>query len=178
VDKIVKRQPVAFMSYVRFVDEHDEGHLTEFRNRLSAEVCVQTGYEFPIFQDRSDIQWGQNWKKRIEESLNEITFLIPIITPSFLKSDACRAELQVFLEREKNLNRDDLILPLYYIDCPLLNDKVKLANDNLAQAIAAHQYADWRSLRFEPFGSPAVRKKLAELAIQIRDALERVYRPS
>jgi hypothetical protein len=30
----VPDQPVAFMSYVRFNDEHDDGQLTEFRGRL------------------------------------------------------------------------------------------------------------------------------------------------
>ena len=50
-----KRPPAAFMSYVRFEDEHEGGRLTEFRERLSAEVQMQTGEEFPIFQDRNDI---------------------------------------------------------------------------------------------------------------------------
>lgn len=34
------------MSYVRFVDEHEGGKLTQFRERLAAEVRVQTGEEF------------------------------------------------------------------------------------------------------------------------------------
>ncbi len=37
--------PMAFMSYVRFVDEHDHGRLSEFRERLSTEVEVQSGTE-------------------------------------------------------------------------------------------------------------------------------------
>ena len=169
-----KRQPIAFMSYVRFVDEHDEGRLTEFRKRLSGEVRVQTGDEFLVFQDRNDIQWGQNWKGRIEESLDAVTFLIPIITPGFFKSDACRNELQLFLDRERWLNRNDLILPVYYVDCPVFNDEAKRATDRLAQVIAARQYANWRHLRFKPFTSPQVCETLAQLAVQIRDALERV----
>jgi parallel beta-helix repeat protein len=173
----MKRKPAAFMSYVRFVDEHDEGRLTLFRERLSAEVRVQTGEGFPIFQDRKDILWGQNWKERIEESLDEVTFLIPIITPGFFKSQPCRDELQQFLEREKKLKRNDLILPVYYVDCPLLNDEAKRATDELAQVIAARQYADWRELRFEPWTAPQVGNTLAQLAVQIRDTLERVQAP-
>lgn len=82
--------------------------------------------------------------------------------------------MQRFLEREKELERDDLVLPVYYVDCPLLNDEEERAGDELAQAIVDHQYADWRDLRFEPFASPQVGKTLAKLAVQIRDALERV----
>lgn len=171
---MMKKRPAAFMSYVRFDDEHDTGRLTEFRKRLSEEVRVQTGEEFPIFQDRDDISWGQKWKERIEESLDEVTFLIPIITPSFFKSRDCRSELERFLERETKLTRNDLILPVYYIDYPLLNDEARRATDKLAQVIASRYYADWRDLRFEPFTSPQVGRELAQLAVQIRDALERV----
>ena len=160
------------MSYAHSDDKR--GRLTEFHERLGDEVHMQIGEEFLIFQDRENILWGQNWKKRIEESLDEVTFLIPIITPSFFNSSACRDELQRFLEREKELKRDDLVLPIYYVDCPLLNDEEKRAGDELAQAIFAHQYADWRELWHEPFTSPQVGKTLARLAVQIRDALDRV----
>ena len=172
----MKRQPkpIAFMSYVRFQDAHDDGRLTKFRERLSNEVRTHTGKEFPIFQDRNDIEWGQNWKERIDKSLDEVTFFIPIITPSFFNSDACSDELKRFLNREKKLKRNDLIFPVYYVDCPLLNDKAKRRGNRLAQAIATHQHADWRDLRFEPFTDPTVAKRLEQMALQIRDALERV----
>jgi TIR domain len=168
---MARRPPVAFMSYVHADDKY--GRLTEFRQYLSDEVRIQIGEEFPIFQDH-DIQWGENWRERIEDSLDEATFLIPIITPGFFNSPYCRSELERFLEHEKKLGRNDLILPVYYVSCPLLDDEAKQARDKLAQAIATHQYADWRELRFEPFTAPLVGKTLARLAGQIRNALERV----
>ncbi|MFN2453615.1 MAG: right-handed parallel beta-helix repeat-containing protein [Pyrinomonadaceae bacterium] len=67
------------MSYVRFDDQHENGRLTEFRERLSGEVQMQTGESFSIFQDRNDILWGQHWKERIVDSIDAVTFLIPII---------------------------------------------------------------------------------------------------
>ena len=170
-----KPKPVAFMSYARSDD--NRGCLTEFRERLGDEVRVQIGEEFLIFQDRKNIQWGENGKARIKESLDEVTFLIPIITPSFFNSQPCRRELQRFLEREKKLGLNDLVLPIYYVDCPLLNDKEGWTGDELAQVIATRQRADcadWRKLRFKPFDSQEVREALAELGVQIRDALERV----
>ena len=51
--------------------------------------------------------------------------LIPILTPSFFNSEPCRAELEQFLEREKELGRNDLVLPLYYIDHPAFSDEVQ-----------------------------------------------------
>lgn len=165
--------PAAFMSYVHFDDQHEHGRLSEFCRRLSGEVRLHTGEEFPIFLDQDDIAWGQQWQERLNESLDAVTFLIPIITPSFFKRPVCRAELERFLEREKQLRRNDLILPVYYINCPLLNDEAQRAADPLAQIIAARQRADWRELRFKPFNSPLVGRMLATMAQQIIAALAR-----
>ena len=85
-------KPRAFMSYAHVDNKYSR--LTEFRDRLSNEVHVQTGEPFPIFQDRDDILLGQTWHQRIKEALQqEVTFLIPILTPSFFKSVTCREEL-------------------------------------------------------------------------------------
>ncbi len=168
----MREHPVGFMSYVRFDDKHENGRLSQFCERLTGEVRIQTGERFHIFQDRNDIAWGQQWQQRIDDSLDAVAFLIPIITPSFFKSPACRAELDRFLNREKHLGRSDLILPIYYINCPILNNEAKRDVDPLAKVIAARQYSDWRELRFEPLTSPQVGKLLAKIATQIVEALE------
>lgn len=168
------RQPAAFMSYVRFNDQHDDGQLTQFRERLSAEVWVQTGEEFPIFQDRNDIAWGQNWQKRIDETLDAVTLLLVIITPGFFRSRPCRVEVERFLARERELGRDDLILPVYYVDTPEMEDPARREADGLAQVLASRQYVDWRALRFKTFKSPVVRKAIAQLAIRMRDSFWRL----
>ena len=55
-------KPAGFLSYVH-LDDH-RGRITAFREELSREIGMQLGVEFPIFQDRDDIAWGQNWDKR------------------------------------------------------------------------------------------------------------------
>jgi F-box protein 11 len=164
------------MSYAHV--DNKTGRLTEFCQRLSDEVHQLMGEPFPIFQDKTDIHWGQSWRDRIDESLDSATFLIPILTPSFFKSPECRKELEQFLERERKLGRKDLILPVYYIDCPVLNDEKKRGQDPLAKAIHARQRADWRDLRHEPFTSPIITQKLEWLGKQVLAALERVAAPS
>lgn len=168
----MSKYPLGFLSYVRADDDHDCGRLTEFRERLKGEVNAQTGELFHIFQDRSDIAWGQKWKERINDTIDAGTFLICIITPRFFKSDACRDELERFVAREKELGRSDLILPVYYIDCPVLEDEARREADPLAQLISTRNYIDWRTLRFESLDSPEVKKMLAKLATGIRLALE------
>lgn len=162
------------MSYVRSDDNHEDGRLTQFCARLGGEVRMQTGDPFDIFQDRKDILWGQEWAKRIGTSLDSVTILVPIITPGFFKSEACRSELEQFLKHEETLGRKDLILPVYYVDCPLLVDEAKRAKDPLAELIASRQHADWRDLRFVPFTAPEVGKRFVAMAVQIVEALDRV----
>jgi F-box protein 11 len=166
----VAGDPAAFMSYARFNDEHDDGQLTLFRQRLAAEVRAQTGLrEFAIFQDRADIALGQNWKQRIEEALDVVTLLLVVITPGFFTSTECRKEAALFLERERALGRTDLILPVYYISARQIENPALRDSDELARVLASRQFADWRELRFEPFTSPPVRRAIAALAARIGD---------
>jgi parallel beta-helix repeat protein len=161
--------PAAFMSYVRFDDQHNDGKLSQFRERLGAEVRAQTGREFAIFQDRNDIGWGQNWQQRIDETIDAATLLLVIITPSLFRSPPCRAELARFLDRERALGREDLILPVYYISAREMDNPALREGDAMAEVLASRQFADWRELRFEPFTSPLVLKATALLATRMRD---------
>lgn len=167
-------KPIAFMSYARADDA--DGRLTRLRELLSAEVRRNIGEEFLIFQDTTDIRWGQNWKERIEESIDWATFLIPIITPGFFRSLFCRLELERFVYREKELGSGGLILPIYYMDTPLLDDPARRATDELAQVIAGRQFADWRGLRLKDLDSAQVQQGITHLAGQVNGALKRESR--
>jgi parallel beta-helix repeat protein len=161
----------AFFSYVHADDEHDNGRLTAIRKWLEEEISAQTGETFEIFQDRDDIHWGHAWEERINGTLDNSTFLLAAITPRYLKSEYCRKEFERFTERERKLGRNDLILPLLYMDTPALSNK----GDSVAIAISSRQYADWRNLRFEPWTNPDVTKRLAQLAKMICDAILREW---
>lgn len=165
-------KPAAFWSYAHSDEEASSGRLAALCDRLSAEVRVQTGVPFPIFRDRKHIEWGQNWRQRIEESLGQVTFFIPVITPSYLASEYCKRELESFLQRERELKRNDLILPIIYVSCPELQT-AHLSKDPLIQGIVDHQWVDWRDLRLAPFRSPKVEKAVASLARSIVGAMNR-----
>jgi hypothetical protein len=162
---------LAFMSYVNLDDQYDKRNLTQFRERLSGEVRMQTGKPFDIFHDREDIAWGRQWQERITNSLNAVTFLIPIITPAFFKNIACRAELELFLKREEAIGYIDLILPVYYVNCPVLDDNEMLKHDPLAQVIMYREYYNWLILRHELFTTPHAGGTLAKMMQQIAAAL-------
>jgi hypothetical protein len=164
----------AFLSYAHRDDEHDNGRITEFGKRLSGEVRVQTGEEFSIFQDRRDIEWGENWHKRIKEVIDATTFLIPILTPSYFRSEACLEELEIFLKRERKLKRNDLILPVIYIPHQILNqtEKSTTKRDRLARTISQRQCFDWCPLRLRK-ASPRVYGAYVRLAVEIGTRLQR-----
>lgn len=166
-----KRGPIVFMSYVHRDNKYNR--LIKFHRYFSDELEVQSGEKFPIFMDRNDITWGDNWRGRVERTIDEVTFFIPVITPSYFNSSICREELDQFLERERKLGHKDLILPIYYVDCQLINDKVKRKNNKLAQEIAERQYVDWRPLRLENITSKKCALKLEEMARLICDAYEK-----
>lgn len=163
----------AFMSYARFDDEHNSGQLTNFRKLLSGEVRAHTGMQFDIFQDTSDIAFGQDWKRRICAAIDECALFMPIITPSFFTSAACRYELERFIARRVELGRNGLIIPVYYITCPGLEGNPSPEVDLLVQLIGERYYSDLRKLRGRPSSLRQFRNKLIELAMRVVAGLER-----
>lgn len=174
---MARQSPLAFMSYVRLDDQSVNNHISELRRHLSSAVRLHTGQrEFHIFQDREDIQFGQRWKDRVRDSINAATLFIPIITPGFFQSEACREELQQFVHREEYLRRQDLILPIYYVKCDELEDDELRATDPLAQVIHSHQWSIWHDLRLRRFSDPQVRRELNKVAERIKSVLPMVQK--
>jgi len=168
-------KPVAFLSFVSSDFQHEEGRIAQFRERLTDEVSMHTGKEMSIFQDRDDTLWNQAWKEHVEDATDAHAFLIAFITPRFFRSDQCKSEMEAFLELEQRLNRQDLVLPLYYVRAPFLDDDSKRSGDEFVDSIVSREHRfDWRELRFQPFTAPEVGKALEELALRISDALEPV----
>lgn len=164
--------PVAFMSYADSDDS--DGRISTFRARLEEELRAQSGERLPIFQSREDIALGESWRQRLAEGLAGSTFLLPIVTPSFLTSTYCREEVATFLDKERALARNDLVLPVYYIDCEeFLTSTADEAIPATLQALLEHQFSDWRELRLRTPSEPSVRRKRAELAREIRKAMGR-----
>ncbi len=168
--------PIAFLSYVHSDDRHDLGKITALRERLEGEVGMLLGKRFQIFQDRNDILWGQRWQERIVDSLLSVTFLIPILTPSFFNSPACRFEFQTFHSKEKLLGVNGLILPLYYVQCDQLDGDPLPEKDEMADLLKSRQWVDWRPFRHKDFADPAVAQLLSEVASQLKATMRKLER--
>lgn len=166
-------KPLAFLSYHNFDDEVDNGAISALSLDLSDEVKVQTGKDFPIFQDRKDIEWGQNWSTRIDEALTSATFFIPILTPGYFESEHCVSELTAFLKYEEKMGRQDLILPVVYVRPKPLGREPVFYGHPLEKAIFKHQWVDWTTFRFSDSKDLKRKRRLAELALDIKSAIFR-----
>ena len=160
--------PGGFLSYSHFDDNHDDGLVSQLAIRIASEVQAQLGYEFHLFIDRKDIKWGQAWKIRLGSGLATSTFFMPVLTPSYFRSEYCVAEAVEFLGSERQLMRSDLVLPIYYIDV----DDSLLDSSDLRKQLTEHQFLDWRDLRFEPLTAPEIRKRIASAAADICKAIK------
>lgn len=169
----MERKPVAFMSYTRFDDEYTDGALTRFREELERTLLFLSGRDIEIFQDVEGISVGQNIRERITHSLNDIIVLIPIITPKYFQDDGCREELELFLAREDQLGRNDLIFWVYYQTVPKLeamkqhSDRSSLPPDTLLSELAPRKGCDWRPLRDHDLKAPQARAELERIAERI-----------
>jgi hypothetical protein len=144
------------MSYTRQDDQYLDGALSDLREKLKQALLFHAGQPIGIFQDTEDIHTGQNIQQRIAESLNETMLLLPIITPSYLHSAWCRDEFLRFLDRERRIGRNDLIIPVYYQTVQTLDaamqhpSQAAPSSDPIIQTIATRLAADWRNLRRSP----------------------------
>ena len=167
----MKLEPLAFFSYARSDDSHQDGQLSCVRKYLEGEVKGQTGQSFSIFQDR-DIPTGAEWEEKIFATIRSTSFFIPVLTPSFFRSPHCRKESEAFLLREQELGRRDLILPIYYIDIPEIENGISQSTDLLAMALVSRQFVDLRRLRLKSLENFEIRAGLMQLAKQVRDLLK------
>jgi hypothetical protein len=159
------KRHLAFWSYAR-LDDQDE-KLSWLYGRLQDELHAQSGHRHEIFQDRHDLKIGNDWDNKLDEGLRAAEFLIPIITPRFFESEPCREEVNAFLKREEAEGTPDLILPIYWITSPRINDRAIQSTDRLARQITKHQWGDWREYRHLPRNNPKWDQLITQLATEI-----------
>jgi CheY-like chemotaxis protein len=171
-------EPLGFLSYTRKDDQFFGGYITAFREALEAGVQVVTGdRSFRLFQDVEGIVIGEQWQKKLADVIGRASFFLPMLTPLFLNSPNCREEVQLFVAREGTLGRDDMILPIYLVDSPLLEKAEERDRDPVAREIAKRQRYDWRENGWLPLEESAARKAILTLAQAIAAALERITAP-
>ncbi len=147
-------------SYVHDDDEDDDGRIVRLAENLGRQYALLRGEELELFVDRA-LKWGEEWEARIDSALGTTTFFIPVITPRYFKSSACRGELLKFFGHATSLGVSELLLPLLYVTVPELSPE---SEDEVVSVIAKTQYEDWTELRLEEETSSAYRRGIVRLA--------------
>ena len=163
------KPPDAFLSYTRF-DDQTWQRSARFANGPATSFARSAASRSRSSRTSTTSTFGERWSDKLDQILDQARFFIPIMTPSYFKSEACRKELQKFLEAEERVGRKDLIIPIYYIQSAVLDDKAMRAADYLATVLAARQHSDWRHLRLYSFRNRKVRLAIDELAREIDHA--------
>ena len=161
-----------FWSYTHQDDLQDGGRITRLATLLRNEYELLTAEELTLFVDRDAIQWGDEWRTRIEEALAGTTFFIPIITPRFFQSLECRRELLRFAGEARSLGLEELLLPVLYVAVPPLSESNP--EDEALALIASTQWVDWRSLRLVDETSAEYRQGVNGLAQRLADISQRL----
>jgi hypothetical protein len=157
---------VGFWSYAHEDDLLDGGNILQLSRLIMEEYNLLSGEPLNLFVDSNDIAWGQQWRERIDSSLAETTFFIPIITPRYFTRPECRRELLEFAAKAKMLGVEELLLPILYIE---MRDLSAENPDEAIALVARTQYVGWHTNRLLDAGSQEYRIAVNALAQRLLD---------
>ncbi|MET0417638.1 MAG: toll/interleukin-1 receptor domain-containing protein [Actinoplanes sp.] len=155
---------ISFWSYATEDDRSDKGRILQLASDIAEEFSLIAGHPLSLFIDRNAVEWGDQWRSKIDMTLTDASFLIAVVTPRYFKRPECRRELLSFHAQAKNRNLERLLLPILYIDVADLSED---SSDEAVALIARAQFADWRTLRLHDVNSPEYRKGVNALAQRI-----------
>ncbi len=151
----------AFFSYARKDDERTYGAITKLKKAIVNEYAYVTGNDLDIFQDKDDIDWGDNWRKEIKENLGNTYFFIPILTPTYLRRPSCLGELKNAFRAFKDTNNERGIFPIRFADCA---DAIESLNDDeLAGFLKSANSPNWSDLQYEDPSSSDYRRSIRKI---------------
>ncbi|MEU9084535.1 toll/interleukin-1 receptor domain-containing protein [Streptomyces sp. NPDC048357] len=172
-------EPVGFWSYTHRDNQLDSGRIQRLSEYIANAFEIISGEPLEIFFDNDSIEWGDAWRLRLDSALTGVTFLIPIVTPKFIKSQECRREVITFSGHAASLGLDELLLPIHYVNVPQLTDEpTDQPADEVVSLIARRQWVDWRDLRLEDEESPRYRQAVHKLALRLSEILDSAPPPT
>jgi TIR domain len=84
-------KPRVFLSFAR---KDGETFATNLRRRLQEEES-----EIILWQDHAEMEGGVGWWKQIEETLDQVRFLVIVMTPAAMESEMTRKEWRYARQR-------------------------------------------------------------------------------
>lgn len=162
--------PSGFWSYAHSDDDATDGHVRRLATQVANAFRLLTGTDLDLFFDRDSLKWGDEWKDKIDSSIHGTTFFIPIITPSYLASEACREEFLSFWKKSSESGLGELLLPIIY--APVEFDVS--SDDEIIAIVSRVQSEIWNEIRLEEESSSIYKKSLNGLANRLKEIAARV----
>ncbi len=158
-----------FLSYRRADNDVYRGVVDQLKSDLAGRFEAQTGRGLKIFVDRDDIGWGDDWRRKILDSIKRATFFIPVITMRYFDSEPCRDEFTAFYEDAKRIGVTGLIRPV------ILAGADRVAEDSLNEqmrVLARLNYVSIEQEFDEGFNSPQWHKVIKYMVGQLAQGIE------
>lgn len=162
----------AFLSYAHDDDRREYGRILHLAELIRDEFESLTGTTIEVFTDSAEILWGQDFRARLNESLQETTFFIPVLTPTYFLKEECRKEMTQFVTSASALGLDQLLLSIRYLPVP---DMREGSTDELKDIAARMQFEPWDGYRLLDQSGAIYRtavNKLATRLVQLTQKLE------
>jgi len=150
------------------------GRVTQLAKDIVAHYEAIKGERIALFLDRDDVHWGDQWRDKVDDTLQNVAFFIPVISRRYFMRPECRRELQFFAAKTEALGIRELILPILYIDVAELHEEEP--TDPLMQLVKQIQWTPWLDYRFSDRESGAYRAAVHALAQELVRRVEIVER--
>jgi hypothetical protein len=160
---------VVYVSYA--YPDNKDFFVNQLADRLGQELQVQFGEPVKVVWDVDRLRPDATWSEGAENRLQSTSFLIPVVSPSYFRSDACAKEFDVFLEREQRTGRT-LIFPVRFVATGESEDLAAKRRPAWVQSLRRHTAFDLRPYRFN-LGTKDAQRVISFLAGSIRDAHSR-----
>lgn len=134
----------AFWSYAH--SDNEEGQIERLKQRLDSAYKRHRGEALASFFDKlgeHKIEWGEEWRSKISNTISGTTFFIPVISPSYVKSSICRTEFDEFNEKAKASGLNELIMPIFWV--PVYPETPE--EQRIFDAAQERQWVDWSQVR-------------------------------
>ncbi|RKR20512.1 toll/interleukin-1 receptor domain-containing protein [Arthrobacter oryzae] len=154
----------AFLSYAHVDNEREDGRIRRLAELLRAEFEFLTGETIDIFVDSAEIRWGHDFRAQLDEALQNTTFFIPVLTPTYFLREECRKEMVQFVSSARSLGLQELLMSIRYTPVPDLREG---STDELKDIAARMQFEPWDDVRLLEETSSPYRTRIHRLATRL-----------
>ena len=159
-----------FLSYCHEDNEHLDGAIIQLAQSIATEYNFQFGSSISLFTDVDSIEWGADWQRTLDQNIEATNFIMPAVTPRYLKSGPCRDELTKFYRQTEN-STNSMILSLVWQDV----DKAGFSaeSDIAYSIIKRHQYVNVADLQDLEPRDRTYKQRVRELVSKLREVIEK-----